>query len=269
MPRTAPEVPDARHLERARTRRRRTIEAALRGCSPEQPRARRRLRARARAQHGRDRRPRVARRGREPARAGRPLPPVAHDHLRGRAGAHRRSTRGVAMTVDGDAERGRVWRSCASASRSTSARAPGSLDTIVDPLLVTRPADRRLVAARARRGGRRAARPGGRGADRLRRRSPTRAAAVGARRSWRAQPTWSTSRGFAARRGASGSPPPSTRPLAPGAGEITGDRPPPPGLLGTRLAARRLARLAARLAAGHLTEATTAPAAARRAGATT
>ncbi len=51
-------------------------------------RARRGLRARARAQPGRRGRPRVARRDAQPPRARGPLPPLAHDPVRGRGRAH-------------------------------------------------------------------------------------------------------------------------------------------------------------------------------------
>ena len=111
---------------------------------------------------------------------------------------------------DGRARRAR--RSCASASCSRSGekhlaharhdRRPAGGD---------RPADRRLVAARASRGGGRAAAPGAGGADRLGQRArPGRGAP--AREAARARrPTWWTWRGCAARRGASGSRPRSTR----------------------------------------------------------
>ena len=63
------------------------------------------------------------RRDREPARARRPLPPVAHDPVRGRGGRARRSTRGRRV-ADRGRRAGPSLASAASASRSTSGRAP-------------------------------------------------------------------------------------------------------------------------------------------------
>ena len=161
-----------------------------------------------------DRRPRVARRDREPARARRPLPPVAHDRCA-------RSSRGR-TTLDARCDdRHRRRRPSRARSRSARERVElddrrpqhlTQLDTIVDPLRRHRPGDAGVVAARARRGGRRAAPAGADRAARLRRTSPTSSAALRARRrAGRATPTSSTSPGCARRRGASGSPPRSTR----------------------------------------------------------
>ena len=64
------------------------IEAALRELLRERHAANERARARAGAEPGRDRRPRVEGRDRQPARARRPLPRLAHRAVRGRAGPH-------------------------------------------------------------------------------------------------------------------------------------------------------------------------------------
>ncbi len=85
------------------------------------------------------------------------------------------------------------------------------LDRIVDPLVVTDLLTLRLVAARPRRGRRRAAGPGPDRAARPRRRARPGRRARTARASSRTRPTSSTSRGCARRRGASGSPRRSTR----------------------------------------------------------
>ena len=119
----------------------------------------------ARAQRGHRRRPPVQGRDREPARARRPLPPVAHGPGRGRADGARRST-----------------RRCRSRSRrSTAGIAVGTEPVEIDvgdeaperarhdrrPAAGVRPDDRRVGAARPRGGGRRAAPAGPGRADRL------------------------------------------------------------------------------------------------------
>ena len=69
------------------------IEAALRELLRQPPRRERGPRPGPGAQPGGDRRPRLEGRDRQPARAGRPLPRLAHGAVRGRGGARRRSTR--------------------------------------------------------------------------------------------------------------------------------------------------------------------------------
>ena len=86
------------------------------------------------------------------------------------------------------------------------------IDTIVDPVLVSELPTVRLVAARARRGGRGAARDDRRDAARHRRRARAVGRARAGHGAARSTPTWSTSLGCARRRGASGWPRASIRP---------------------------------------------------------
>ena len=112
--------------------------------------------------------------------------------------------------------------------------------------------DRRVVAARPPRGRRLAAAARRRDPARLRWRSPTSRPPSRASASWPRAPTWSTSRGCAARRGGSGSRPRSTPPTWRPALERDqrGHRPPPRGLRRRGAAAGRLAGLAPGMGAG-------------------
>ena len=96
------------------------------------------LRPGAGAQPGRGRRPRVARRDPEPARAGRPLPRLAHDPLRGRARPHDDRRDGHDDAPRSEPAPGRAGAAATSRSWSTSApQHLKHLDTIVDPLVVS------------------------------------------------------------------------------------------------------------------------------------
>ena len=212
------------------------------------PPARRAVAARARPQPGRHLRPPVPRRDREPAasrsaastrraRSSCAVEPQAHDARR--------------VGVDGDGGRRACCRSRASASRSTSAsrRCAGLAN---DRRAAGRagPRDARVGAARPRDRRGRAARDG---ADRARRhaRRRRRPGARPRRRPCRRTCTSSTSPGCARRRGASASPPPSTRPQFRDElrNDQRGHRPPPRGLGRARRAVRRLAGVAAALEA--------------------
>ena len=118
-----------RGLVRARTRRRRTSRRRCATCSSSSTPRDGRFAPGAGAQPGRGGRPRVARRDHEPARAGGPLPRLAHDPVRGRAGPRRRSTRSVTMTVGGDAAGRRARARRASACCSTWARSTSRSST--------------------------------------------------------------------------------------------------------------------------------------------
>ena len=170
-----------------------------------------RVRPRARAQPDRGRRPRVARRDREPARARRPLPPVAHDHLLDRARAGRRSTRSPSLSGPGRQEAGRARDRVGDRDGRLRPRARAAPRRARRRAGGDRPAVGRLVAAPAPRGGRRAAAARAGRADRLGRGADADATPSRARTGWPRTPTSSTSRGCARRRGASGSRRRSTR----------------------------------------------------------
>ena len=186
------------------------IEAALRGLLDRAPRRERRLRAGARAEHGRVRRPRVERGDRQPPARRRALPRLAPGRALLRAAA-RAPGRARDDRLRGRARAGRARAAARDGDRRDRRAPPGRPADDRRPAGGHRPADAAVVAARPPRGGRRAARlaqamlldsidePVWARGDRARRR------AVGARST-----SW-ISRGCARRRGASGSPRPSTR----------------------------------------------------------
>ena len=159
---------DRRGLARARHDAGQDRGGAAATCSIERYHDERRVRARARAEPRGGRRRRVPRRDREPARARRPLPPVAARDLRGRARAARRSTRGRASAAEDEPKPGTI----AVGARAGRARHRASAicrQARHDrrPAAGPGPRDDGVGAARPRRGGRRAAPAGADRADRL------------------------------------------------------------------------------------------------------
>ena len=183
-------------------------------------------------------------------RARRALPRLAHDRARGRAQAH------AARRVGHDRQRrapqgGRVRAAARDGRSSTSATAPAAPGHDRRPARRHRPADRAVVAARPPRGGRRAARPGpGRAAGLGRRARPRRCARARARarrsKAYVVDLAWLRSTPWRERVAATFDPP-ALRPTLRRAQR--GHGPPPPRLDGRGAAARRLAGLAAGLAA--------------------
>ena len=130
---------DATASGASRTRRRRDIEAALRAAAAGAATPRDGAYAPgAGAQPGGRRRPRMARRDPQPARAGRAATTRRARSCARSSRAARRSTPRSTIADRGRPGAGRARRCCASGSCSTSARATSTqLDTIVDPLVVT------------------------------------------------------------------------------------------------------------------------------------
>ena len=132
---TAPEVPDAGAVWSAENTTPSDIEEALRHLLQQQHARDGAHAPRARAEPRRGGRPRVAGRDHEPARAGGPLPRVAHDPVHGRAGP-RHDRRSVVMTVGAEPE-GDLHLTRERVVLEVGEKHLAKLDTIVDPLVVT------------------------------------------------------------------------------------------------------------------------------------
>ena len=144
------------------------IEAALRETAARAPRRQPGARAGARAQPDRGRRPRVEGRDRQPARARRSLPRLAHDPVRGRGRPrHARRGRGDELRR---APGGGIGVMREQVEIDMGPEHLTGLETIVDPIVISELPTVLWSPARPRRGGRGAARDDRRDPARLRRR---------------------------------------------------------------------------------------------------